>query len=93
VDEKSRIQINVIDWGKGNRNVAVYFVDLNQMVTMEAESARTFAFALMECADYLEPPFAEPGGVIDPNDNSESELFFGPDGFLDTMDDDETDES
>jgi hypothetical protein len=87
-EQKSGIEVNVVDWGDGRRNVAVYLVDLNQMVVMDATSARTFAFSLMECADFLEPPFSEPGD-INPNDNSESELFFGPHHPVDTEEDED----
>lgn len=53
------IEVNVIDWNDGNRQVAVNFLDFNQMITFTAEGARNFAFRLMECADFLEPPFGE----------------------------------
>lgn len=79
-EQKSGIEVQVIDWGDGRREVAIHFMDFNQMLTLNPEGARTFAFKLMECADFLEPPFGEPEQKLleDPNECSESERFFGP---------------
>jgi hypothetical protein len=67
---KSGIEIKVIDWADGNeREIAVHFLDLNQMITLSPEGARNFAFRLMECADFVEPPFTD--------SNPESEEMFG----------------
>lgn len=70
-EQKSGIEVQVIDWGDGRREVAIHFMDFNQMLTLDPEGARNFAFRLMECADFLEPPFGEAP-------NEESERFFGP---------------
>lgn len=88
-EQKSGIEVKVIDWGNDQREVAIHFLDLNQMLTLNPAGARTFAFRLMECADFLEPPFADDSQKLleDPNDNSESERFFGP------YEDDEEDEA
>jgi hypothetical protein len=74
------IEVQVISWNDGSRDVAIYFRDFNQMLTLNPDGARRMAFLLMECADFLEPPFAEPlaEGEIDPNDESESVALFGP---------------
>lgn len=74
MDSSSRtgIEVNVIDWNNGSREVAIHFKDLNQMVTLNAESARNLSFVLMECADFLEPPFTEEAA------NPESVSLFGP---------------
>ena len=70
-EHKSGIEIKVIDWANGDgQEIAVHFLDLNQMITLSPEGARNFAFRLMECADFVEPPFTD--------SNPESEEIFGP---------------
>jgi len=66
----SNVEINVIQWPDGNQEVAVYFHDFDIMLTLTPDSARTLAFVLTECADFVKPPFEE--------DDAESKLFFGP---------------
>jgi hypothetical protein len=46
------------------------------MVTFNADAARNLAFMLMECADFLQPPFdSQPESD---ESNEESESLFGP---------------
>ena len=90
-DKPTGIEVQVIDWKNGSREVAIYFRDFNQMLTLNPEGARRMAFILMECADYLEPPFAEPG-EINPNDDSESVSLFGPYEAEDDDDEEDDDE-
>lgn len=82
------IEVQVVDWNTGAREVAIHFRDLGQLVTLNAEGARSLAFLLMECADFIKPPFDGESG----EESSESEEFFGP--YSDDMlqDDDEEEE-
>lgn len=67
---KTGIEVNVIQWNNGTpREVAITFHDLDQMVTIKPDDARTLAFLLMECADHIQPPFEE---------SQESKDIFGP---------------
>jgi hypothetical protein len=73
--DKTGIEVQVIDWKEGPREVAIHFKDLGQLLTLNADGARNLAFLLMECADFIEPPFTP-----DASDESESDSisFFGP---------------
>lgn len=80
MDNKKRVEINVVDWKNGVREVSLHFPDFDQMLTISPEGARYMAFRLMECADFIEPPF---GGSISSNPeplnlNPAEESFFGP---------------
>ena len=91
MSSKQSIEINVIDWKNGQRHVAIFIPELDQMVAITAESARTMAFHLMECADFIEPPFKDTpllAGVSHELSGDEEESFFGPD-----LDDDENEEN
>jgi len=77
--EKRKVEINVIDWKNGEpREVSISFPDLNQMLTISAEGARSMAFMLMQCADYIDPPFGEQVSALPPGDDDNEESFFGP---------------
>lgn len=84
------IEVQVVDWNTGAREVAIHFKDLGQLLTLNAEGARALAFLLMECADFIEPPFS--GG--EPSQEDESVSIFGPydDSVLQDDEDDEEDE-
>ena len=79
-EKPTGIEVQVVSWNDGSRDVAIYFCDFNQMLTLNPDGARRMAFLLMECADFLEPPFGDPPaeGEINPNDESESVALFGP---------------
>jgi hypothetical protein len=77
-ESQTGIEVNVVDWNNGAREVAVHFKDLGQMLTLNAEGARSLAFCLMECADFIEPPFTDkpPAPVVEaPAEDEDS--FFG----------------
>jgi hypothetical protein len=80
-DKKTGIEVNVVDWKDGNpREVAIHFRDFDQMITMNAEGARSLAFLLVECADFIEPPFVDDEVALchlPDKDNEEEESFFG----------------
>lgn len=88
------IEVKVIDWKNGKREIAVHLVNHDIMLTLDTSVARDFAFMLMECADFIQPPFGDPPQIqeptpddsVDDEDNSESEMLFGP------YDEDEEDE-
>lgn len=63
------LEVNVVQWQDGRREVAINFKDFNQLITLDAEGAKHLAFMLMECADFLQPPFSE--------DTEESIAIFG----------------
>jgi len=67
---KTGLEIKIIEWPDQSRHVAVHFLVIDQMVTMNAESAKHLAFLLMQCADFIDPPFSDA--------NPESESIFGP---------------
>ena len=74
-ESQTGIEVNVVDWNNGKREVCVHFKDLGQLVSLNAEGARAMAFCLMECADFIEPPFTDaPAPVEEPEDD---ESFFG----------------
>jgi hypothetical protein len=55
---QEQIEINVVDWKNGSgQEVSILFRDINHMITISSESAKTLAFMLMECADFIDPPF------------------------------------
>lgn len=57
---KSGIEIQVINWNNGQPlEVAVSLLDFDQMITLSPAAARDFAFHLMQCADKIDPPFAD----------------------------------
>lgn len=70
--ESTGIEINVVDWNNGKREVCVHFKALGQMVSLNAEGARAMAFCLTECADFIEPPFADAQ-----SEEEDEESFFG----------------
>ena len=75
------IAVQVVDWNTGAREVALHFKDLGQLLTLNAEGARNLAFLLMECADFIEPPFSDepPPASQNVEENSEESLsIFGP---------------
>ena len=75
----------VVEGTDGTRDVAICFLDFDQMITFSAEHSRELAFLLMECADFIDPPFAD-------KPNEESMAIFGPyedDESDDCEDDDE----
>lgn len=54
------VEVQVVNWHNGEpQEVAIHFIDLNKMLTFSAEGARHFAFCLMQCADFIEPPFQD----------------------------------
>lgn len=55
------------------------------MLTLSADGARSLAFLLMECSDFIEPPFKNDPDPEESEDESVS--FFGP------YDEEETDEN
>ena len=91
VETPTGIEVQVVDWNTGAREVAIHFKDLGQLLTLNAEGARALAFLLMECADFIEPPFS--GGEPSHEEN-ESVSIFGPydDSVLQDDEDDEEDE-
>ena len=100
--QKKRVEINVIDWKNGTRDVALFFPDFDQMLAIPAEGARYMAFRLMECADFIDPPFGEPSvppqATIIASEEPEDSIF-GPESEddepeedNDDYDDDESDE-
>jgi hypothetical protein len=74
MEPNSGLEVKVVDWSDGNREVAIYFLDFNQMITLSVESARTLAFLLTECSDFIQPPF----NISDTDPTNETESFFGP---------------
>lgn len=78
---RTGININVVEETDGTRNVAIHFHDLQRMVVITPESARQIAFLLMECADFVNPPFEA--------DSEESRAVFGPYEPTDDTDSDE----
>jgi hypothetical protein len=80
VDSKTGIEVQVIDWKNGPREVAVHFKDLGQLLTLNADGARNLAFLLMECADFIEPPFnnTDEPAFEESTSEDESVSFFGP---------------
>ena len=75
------IEVNVVDWDGSGQEVAIHFKDLGQLLTLNAEGARSLAFLLMECADFIEPPFKD-------SEPASDESFFGSE-MEDPADDDE----
>ena len=54
------IEVQVVNWHNGEpQEVAIHFIDLDKMLTLTPEAARNFAFCLMQCADFIEPPFQD----------------------------------
>jgi hypothetical protein len=79
VDSKTGVEVSVIDWKNGEPyQVAVHFKDLGQMLTLSADGARSLAFLLMECADFVEPPFTGNEDPTSEESEDESISFFGP---------------
>ncbi len=77
----SGVQVNVLEWKDGTREVGVYLKAFDQMISVDANGARNLAFLLMECADFIEPPFETRATQTEegiPDDDSESVAFFGP---------------
>jgi hypothetical protein len=70
VEKPTGIEVNVVDCNNA-RAVAIHFKDLGQMLIINAESARILSFCLMECADFIEPPFTESPKA------EENDSFFG----------------
>ncbi len=65
MDVNNGIEVNVIDWKSGRgMEVAVVFTEDGNMVTISPENARTLAFMLMQCADFISPPFGQPAPVL-----------------------------
>ena len=79
------IEVNVVDWDGSGQEVAIHFKDLGQLLTLNAEGARSLAFLLMECADFIEPPFK-----TDPESAESSESFFGP--YTEPIEDEDADD-
>jgi len=75
-ESQTGIEVQVVDWNNGAREVAVHFKDLGQMLTLNAEGARSLAFLLMECADFIEPPFTDSPSAPEES-QEENESFFG----------------
>lgn len=79
MQESTDIEIHVIKYHNGSpQQVALYFKSLDQLITVDPDSARSLAFCLMECADFIQPPFLEDseedsiyGLDFDPNDKNE----------------------
>ena len=84
------IEVQVVDWNTGAREVAIHFKDLGQLLTLNADGARNLAFLLMECADFIEPPFDGQPAKIPSQEDSESISIFGP--YSDEMLQDGSDE-
>lgn len=58
--QNTGVTVQVIDWKNGDApEVAIEFKDLDQMLTINAASARELAFLLLKCADFIEPPFQD----------------------------------
>ena len=77
-ESQTGIEVNVVDWNNGAREVAVHFKDLGQMLTLNAEGARSLAFCLMECADFIEPPFTDkPPAPVEAPTEEDDDSFFG----------------
>jgi hypothetical protein len=53
------ISIKVLDWKDGHKDIALYFEDFDQMVTLSPTNAKEMAFLLVQCADFIEPPFGD----------------------------------
>jgi hypothetical protein len=93
VESETGIEVQVVDWNTGAREVAIHFKDLGQLLTLDAEGARSLAFLLMECADFIEPPFdSERPTPSEPEsfDSESEDSFFGP--YDDEEDDDYEDD-
>lgn len=71
----SGIEVKAIQWTDGTEEVVIHILDLDKMVTLTPEGARSLAFLLMETADYIEPPFGDP--TVE-EENFESLACFGP---------------
>ena len=58
MSDKTGIEVKVVDWKNGTSpEVAIFFIERDEMFTVSADGARHLAFMLMECADYIVPPF------------------------------------
>ena len=69
MSDRSGVEINVVDWDDGEgQEVAIQLKDLNQLMTISADGARQMAFMLMECADFIDPPFGEGSENTDDQD-------------------------
>jgi hypothetical protein len=84
MEQRKAVEITVVEWPNGEREVAIFLPELDQMISLSAEGARMMAFRLMECSDYLVPPFAEvnDAAALPALENSQvpdpEESFFGP---------------
>lgn len=81
MESQTGIEVTVIEWKNGEREIAIHLKDLEKLVTISAASARDLSFLLMECADFINPPFG--ASTVSPviesdTDSSESISFFGP---------------
>ena len=82
---KTGLEIKVIERVDKSRFVAIHFLAIDQTVVMDADSTKHLAFLLMQCADYIDPPFSDA--------NPESESIFGPYDLRTEEDEDEEDEN
>jgi hypothetical protein len=57
---KESISVSVVNWNdETGQAVSVFLRDLDIAFALTPEGARHLAFLLMECADYMEPPFQD----------------------------------
>jgi hypothetical protein len=80
VDSQTGIEVQVVDWNNGAREVAIHFKDFGQLLTLNANGARNLAFMLMECADFIEPPFNSKSDStsVETDESADSVSIFGP---------------
>jgi hypothetical protein len=45
----------------GKQAIAMFLYDIEQMILLSPESAKMIAFHLVNCADFVEPPFQNSG--------------------------------
>ena len=88
MESQTGIEVQVVDWNNGAREVAIHFKDLGQMLTLNAEGARSLAFLLMECADFIEPPFNSDSPTPVEAAPEEEDSFFGSYGEDELEDED-----
>ncbi len=55
-DNIDRIEIKVIELNE-QQQVAIHIIEMNKMILLSYDNARSLAFKLMECADFIDEPF------------------------------------
>ena len=87
---KKTVEINAVELTNGEREVAIFIPGIDSMILLSPNAARMMAFRLVECADFIQPPFDEnQPAALPPGDTpeDESESLFGP--YEETEPDDE----